>query len=714
MLKYRQLLLIIVLLIISASTYSQSHKFRVYDLEQGLPEPFIYDIIQDEHGYLWVATGSGLAKFDGYNFEIFNDQESFTTSFINVCFIDSRKRLWVGLQNGDIFYYENYQFNKLTSDKSIKSIINDIKEDEEGNLWCTSQNNGIIKIDKDLKTTVFPITDKLCYSIQPLEKNKILLGTNEGIYIYNTSEKSYKDVDQNPYTLISVITKDNKNQYWLGTEDEGVYYCEYVNSTITPIKFQENAGLENFKIQDIFFDQNENIWLATFGAGVIYSKKNKNFYDDFQYFNVENGLKSNTIKTIYQDKESNIWIGMYGEGLSTLSDDFFTFYSNEGSEQKNNITAFYSDKKNIWLGAEDQLIQIDFTNINKWNFRDLITDDIITSLYQDVQENLWIGTEKSGLIRYDTDSKKTENIFISNDQLVNSINFIDGYGDNIWIASKNGIIKYNTISKESVIYNTSNGLPHNNINHLYIDINENVWVSTQSNDLYIIKQDKIVNYKISNNSEILTINGITRDKAGNIWIATYGNGVYVYDSLTFVNYNINNGLKSNYCYSIICDVNNNIWIGHRQGLSRIFSDKLIKTYGKNDGIAGDCNKNIAFMDANSNIWFGTTNGVIKYDYRKDKKNEIPPVINITSVRFSDNKIDHNKPMVMPYAVYKLTIEFIGISHTDPKGVKYKYKLKEYDLDWSETFDNKINYNRIEDGDYELQIKACNSDGVWTK
>lgn len=182
------------------------------------------------------------------------------------------------------------------------------------------------------------------------------------------------------------------------------------------------------------------------------------------------------------------------------------------------------------------------------------------------------------------------------------------------------------------------------------------------------------------------------------------------DSIKY--YSTDIGLKSNYCYSIEADDAGKVWIGHRLGMSSIDVNKgTIKVYGTETGITGDCNYNAVLKQSNGIVLTGTTDGLVMYDHTKEKANKYPPKLNITNILFSDEPVDYNQPIHLPYKIYKLNIDFVGLSYRNPQGVSYQYKLDGYDLEWSDITNNRqVYYPRIEDGNYTFILKACNADG----
>ncbi len=227
----------------------------------------------------------------------------------------------------------------------------------------------------------------------------------------------------------------------------------------------------------------------------------------------------------------------------------------------------------------------------------------------------------------------------------------------------------------------------------------------------------VKNKNVYSGNDLINITGIIKDINKEFWLATFGNGVFrIKKSGEIERFTTANGLKSNYCYAIINDGSNNIWIGHRGGLSRIKGEKQqISRYDKNDGINGDCNYNALVKDPLGNAWFGTTHGAIKFDPHKDKKNLIPPIINIVSIKVNDKDLDSLKNIELDYDNYKIRFDFIGISFKANTNISYQYKLDGFDADWSDKTDNNYaQYGKINDGTYTFLIKAFNNDGVSTE
>ncbi|MBK6522556.1 MAG: hypothetical protein IPG08_09560 [Sphingobacteriaceae bacterium] len=94
--------LLIFFIIVSAFAKAQEYKFNVFTQEQGLPQPYVYDLIQDKRGFLYIATGDGLALYGGKKMVKYTKKDSLAESYCSALFLDSKQNLWVGHFEGHV------------------------------------------------------------------------------------------------------------------------------------------------------------------------------------------------------------------------------------------------------------------------------------------------------------------------------------------------------------------------------------------------------------------------------------------------------------------------------------------------------------------------------------------------------------------------------------------------------------------------------------
>lgn len=707
------------LFIAGNSVYSQIYKFQKYGVAEGICHPFVYSVNQDINGFLWAATGTGLCRYDGFHFTP-APADSLMEAYAGVSFRDSKGNLWFGHSNGTISFYDGKRFRTI-SVPGNSSNVNGFVQDKGGNILALTQSSGLIRVDGEGNAALLskPFQGRLCYAINLTSRNELLIGTDEGVDIYRYSEKT-DEINQTgkirnlPVTKVQAIyNPDRTNFFYIGTEDAGFYKVSLTgNSGFKVENPGKILGIEYENIQSIFRDLDNTLWVSTFGKGLIRVLFNRNgAIKDAVYYNSQNGLGNDFIKNVFQDREGNIWVSTYGNGLAVMVDESFTFFDYSRYIGRNVLSvAFYPD--GYYLGGEKALLRVTSHLRKEMSIigrREGLPEDNVTALLYSDNGTLWIGTGHHGVFMLLPGQSTVSQFFRAENSLGNFVSSLALSGNYLYVGTKNGVYGINYLNKNVKQYSTSEGLPHNNIHQVFADSRKNVLVATKSSSLFSLKGD--IHHRLDNVEIEFTC--IAEDMDGNIWAGTNGSGVFKFTGNGFDYFSMKtSGLKSDYCYAMTSDNAGNIWVGHRLGLSRINAKSgLVKTYGPEAGIDGDINNNAIVENASGNMLFGTSTGLISYESSKVNRRNLAPVINITSVQISDKEYDFSKRIVLPYSVYKMRIEFIGLSFSDPEQVTYRYKLEGFDIDWSEPSTSRTAvYSRLTDGDYSFRVIACNSDG----
>lgn len=119
---------------------SQTYKFEEFGLEEGICDRYIYTINQGTNGYLWIGAGTGLCRFDGFDFREGFIDDSVTNSLVNKSYKDSKGCLWFGHIDGSITFYDGSDFTSLPVEEKQKNRINDITESVDSLLYIVTQS----------------------------------------------------------------------------------------------------------------------------------------------------------------------------------------------------------------------------------------------------------------------------------------------------------------------------------------------------------------------------------------------------------------------------------------------------------------------------------------------------------------------------------------------------------------------------------------------
>ncbi|PCH67073.1 MAG: hypothetical protein COC01_06610 [Bacteroidetes bacterium] len=753
--------------------YGQQSQFKHFGVDNGLIQTFASTISQDKYGNLWIGSHAGVSKFDGKEFYSYTIQDGLASQFISSCLSDD-PYIWFGHQDGGLSKldieketFTDLGINYATQYKEISTII----KDNDHNLWIGTRGSGIVIITKSSSKVIAINTDEgLCNNnVNILAKdndNNIWCGTDNGISLIKAQKLLKKLGNSDSNEIIDtkdIISKfDNQNgifsdkisslfsinefELLVGTSENGLIICnpkyflndnqeineKHIHNDGINYHLNTKSGFPSNKIKQIIKDNNNIIWISTEDKGIIkldyikFTQGNEEIdkLSAIKNYGVDEGLSINNILALYCDRENNLWIGSW-LGLDMLERERFVIYDTKDGLESIGIASIYEDKyNNIWLGTFSGLSILTPSKIHNEFYSNTLSPTLIKNLnnvlvldiIEDKHENLWLGTNK-GLYKFNK-RKNTTTIFNKKDGLpANEVNTLVIDNTQLWVGTNKGVCKVDINTTIVSHFSLGNFLDSTTVDDILIDSKKRVWFGLMGDGLAVYDEGKIQLYGNQDGIDSRLIRGIVEDLDGNIWIASLDRGVYRFKDDIFTNYGKKDGMQSETGYLINCDNDNNIWVGSNIGVDKINTKtNLITSYGKLEGFKGyECNLNATCIDHLGNIWFGTMFGAVKYNAKKDIKNELEPKTKITNLHIFNEEKEFPKDGIFEYDKNYLAFKYIGVSLTNPKKVMYQYQLVGFDPDWSpETDKTEATYSFLPPGNYTFNVRACNNDGVWNK
>lgn len=295
----------------------------------------------------------------------------------------------------------------------------------------------------------------------------------------------------------------------------------------------------------------------------------------------------------------------------------------------------------MWFGTEDGLSMYDGNSFTV--YRNLATDSLSIShnnvkvIFEDSNQDLWIGTFGGGLNLYDRE-KDGFVVFKNTLENPNSLNnnyveviYEDSKG-NLWIGTPSGLNKYNKKEKRFTLYihdpNDPKSLSDNRITAIHEDLEGNLWIGTMKG-LNLLDQESGESKKYfhqPDNKESLSHNHVTeinQNKQGALWIGTSGGGLNLFkpETKTFSSFKHDlqdpNSIGSNIIYDLFFDQQNNLWIGTENGGLNLFDplEGIFYHYTPDEADKSSLSNysvNSILEDSSGTLWLGLYNGGINY------------------------------------------------------------------------------------------------------
>ena len=735
--------------------------FRTIDIEKGLSDNLILSITQDQYGFIWLSTSNGVNRYDGYNIKHYLTPDS-GGYHNNIQSVDEDKagNLWVKTPSS--YYYYNRITDRIEKNISIlltplgiSTPIEKLVVDENKNLWCASSDS-IYLHDFNTKTTTIHTApqDERILRIVSRDRHAYLLCESGNIYKANNDNQFLKETtgQLSDYEHHEMYIDGDYN-LWIYTkfspEKSIQHYNTLTNLWENPFK---EFNFDDSYIVQIIDDLKGNIWIATDNKGVfIYQADEKQLDHIAKQKNQKNSLPDNHLGCLYKDNQDNIWIGTSKRGAALVNLDKTTFQPLNICAQTDINSLVEDSKGNLWLGSDGEGLyrhhpqRKEMESYQKSNSN--IPSDVIVCLFADSKERLWIGTFGEGICYLQnnrfTSLKELISDTISNiPQYIRSINEDDA--GNIWIGTiVDGLYCY-TPNGKIHRYTTSNSiLPTGSITDLLY--NKNTLYVATSNGMVSIDTKRGTMNPVSQNSSInqlfadLIITTLYRDSRGLLWIGGQ-NGLCVYDENkeSIIYHTADKRWITAKVKSIAEDANHNIWITTDAGISNIIvvndPEKSIPEfryyhYGEEDGIDKQSfNYHSILSMQDKSILVGGTNGVIQIHPKALKTIVRNPKVVFTNLYLSNKAVatgeelpDGRVPLKKNIQLLdelavdytdNFTIEVSGMNYDNQHNTAYLYRLNERE-DWMKVSDNKIHFNRLHPGKYQLEVKMINWNGDWS-
>ncbi len=420
-----------------------------------------------------------------------------------------------------------------------------------------------------------------------------------------TMDIRYLDIDQNlPISSVWTMMEDSKGHLWFGTLGGGA--SRYDGHSFT--HFTELEGLSGNHVFAMLEDSRGNLWFGTRSGGVCR-------YDghSFTHFTTEEGLAHDFVLCMLEDSKGDIWIGTRG-GVSRYDGTHFTHItSREGLAYDEVISLFEDSRHNIWIGTGEGtgLHRYDGNSITHFNLAESKGQNDVHAMIEDRQGNLWFGTWGGGLIRYDGTHfvKFTTAEGLNGNTVLSILEDTDG---TLWIGGIGSGVSHYT-GTHFIHYTAAEGLSSDHVRYILKDSKDYLWACTWDTGINRINPKGFVHFSTDEGLPQNRVISILKDRTGALWFTGGEEGVSSYDGQDFIHYSSPPesviGLDASTVYE---DRQGYLWFGTGNGVSRF--DKVSYTeFTPKEGFSPSDVRAI-LEDSKGNLWFGTQGGGLnRYD-----------------------------------------------------------------------------------------------------
>lgn len=740
--KFASLLILLSLWLIFNASAENYVKLNQFNTENGLNQNTILGMMQDNEGYLWIATSEGVNRFDGYRMSSLSSPGNILSANpIQLIWQDSTGLIWIGADpdNNYVLDRQNEQLTPIIlsapNDYSLEFAVFDrMVEDQNRDLWISTFreiyffNRSKNKYEFILSVSELFDDPKKQHFIRDLliVDEFLIIATSNGLYSLNQKTNRINllihinsDLATEDQNNVKKLHLSKNNQLLVGTV-EGLY-------SIDP-KYLGEADKKHFAkliIADLniwqIIEKQDFFWVATDkGLYKLWDDYQLNFI--FKFSDTAFNTSDDDIVSMIEDREGSLWFGSHSDGI-------FKWHPNAAI------------KKHLWKkGAQDSRL----------------SDDMVHDIVQTEKDIIWIAT-KNGLTRYNQKTDKTTSYLVDSDEKQvlsgSTIYSIASNKGKLWLNTFDGIQVFNsqTLKKESIIFPavdekifdgdavqiyfltqdnlaiiTRKGIYDYSLSNNSVSLIESTkprggkpleyiaffdTATGKSDEYFVSAVDQLLVY--SRDSNLLTtfhqlpgdishntsVAGLFRE-GDKLWLTYPGYGLFVLDANSGkeIHFLSETSIGANSMMDIFPDEKGNMWVISNEGLLRINQlNYHVAKFDSNDGfVTSEFNYDTSLQLDNGEVYLGSVKGAFRFDPNEiDNQSGMPVELHINKVSLLSKELSsqysnfNNSQVELDYDDFGLKIEFSALLLNKPKQVKYQY--------WIEG-DNSIEKTTIEGGE----------------
>lgn len=748
-------------------------QFKKYNVENGLSQSTVIDIVEDKDGYIWLATGEGLNRFDGESFTQYFPRMSggnqLPVEFIRKLFIDSSDTLWLTSLSGVAKYIpEKDTFQVYTSkDSNLNSTsFWGLGELPTGEL-IVSGEDGLYQYNPSTDNFApYEFSNQLEINglVQTIivDEGKMWLGTfTSGIFMSDLDTKAlYNLNEQNPWNislgannLFDITMIDNT--YWLGTE-QGVIvlnadYTENMRlnaSPDSPLKIVDNI------VRSIVTDGPEKIWIATVNGLSIYNKNTQSVFSIDQSNGIYTDLDNNVVLKAFKDSNESIWLGTFNSGLFQYHPQFaaikhFKRIDTDDLMGTNNSVWAFADNKDGTVWISTQTGGISLFNVQNGSFKQFenTKSSVIWDTEIDRFNRLWVSTD-NGLIVYQYDGKELieQQSFFSGMRIIE----IRHMGAEIWVRDALDKQYAFNLDNEELSFTKIDLGQLNNISALLVDSNGNRWLTSnfnlviQMNNSNSFKQIELRNFVADVDPKVFNVHEVD----SGFWVSTGKHGLFKLDKQSFKiiqhihprGYNVRGVVLNSLLFG---ENQESVWQSTQSEVFQISlkTGEIVRTIGRNTLDFNDLNQRAMLATSSGKVLVGGSSGFHIFEPAKLNSGRVS-IFNtqndsdtrlkqpeLTELRVLNKLVtidSENSPLTTPiwltdsielsHRDIPFTLHFGNINSLSNDQLNYRYRLLGWRDTWFETSDDErfAAFTVETYGQHTFEVQGRIGDGEWSE
>jgi serine phosphatase RsbU (regulator of sigma subunit)/ligand-binding sensor domain-containing protein len=695
---------------------------RNWGVTEGLPSVSVLAVTQTPDGYMWMGTQSGLVRFDGHAFTVFdahNVPALAAGETIRGLSVAPDGSLWLATDGSGLLHYERGAFSQYTSRDGLSSDhVNAVAVDHRGVVWTgTSAGLDAVEGGRVVKPAAArELERRIVGRVFADVDGAVWVGMIGGGTVRIRGDRLERVGAEHglPESQMSAAVRDRRGTLWYATRNivfrlEGERFVEVFRS-----------GSANENVDTLYVDRHDTVWVGLNRGGIRAIVGGKPRAEALPA-----DVLTSWVTSIVEDHEGGLWMGGFTSGVSVLHDASFRVV-NSAKGPLFVFSVLEARDGAIWVGGPERLlVRIKDGIETRFSEQEGLPAGDIWSLHDDGTGNIIVGYSAGASLWDGTRLRSLPQLEgLTGAHRVYSF---AGRADDLWIGGRPGLLHWDGRSLRQ--FGTKDGLPSDLAASVFMARDGTVWVGTFDGPARM-REGRFEEPAARDGRLRSNVFAFEEDASGTIWMATFS-GLARYKNGLVTTFNPSSGLPVS-LNRVIADRLGNLWLAASTGICMAPIRDLeaaadtdpgrpiahLRCFDESHGLRSretNCGGRSVIELRDGRLAFGTTEGLAIVDPANLVTNTAEPPVAIQQFEVDGTLQPAAGRAMVPAGARHIRFQYAALTYVAPKRVRYLYKLEGYDRDWVDGRDSRAaQYTNLPPGDYRFVVRADNGDGVWSQ
>lgn len=744
------LLLALALVAHAASAVQAPPRFDAVGDAAAIPQSVVSALAQDHDGRLWIGTGAGLVRYDGYSFR------SQTLSvgkeggpalrglgFVRSILVARDGRLWVGTESDGLAVLDPrseqlqvFRSNPADAGALAPGTIRGLAEDRDGKLWIGTIGHGLDRFDPATgrfehfrKTDLaLGLLDDRIQALLVDSQGTLWVGNWSGLQRRRAGESRFEPVAPSlKGQIVTSLIETSDGHVWVGSQQGGLSRLARGSGEELPL---DSPASGNGAVHSFVELEGGLVWVGR-ASGIERRAAGGKLLAQIKHERLSrSGLASNEVRALLRDRAGWVWVGSYGGGLQRHNplDTGIWVRGPEGDsgavfEEPNARSLLQLDNGEVWVGTGERGLAVMDAGLRL--IGELRPGERgfagrrVAGLAQTRDGRVWVGSD-AGLYEMNRERRVLRHLHAGSGRVRRLLAGSDG---SLWIGTQDGLFRWHKeqlvrleIQGGAALTGDVNGMAESPDGGLWVGTEKGLfWLARGASQLLPVAERKGAGLGHP------TVLGLLMDRRGWLWIDTavglhllkaWDGKAAAFERISEAQGRADRAFGAN----LLEDSRGRIWTQQQvYDPDKKSVYELTAADGADHG-TGWFRSYAALADGR--LLFGGSKGLLVVEPERFRPWDHAPPLVVSELRIDGRPRqagDLLEGLTLQPGQRGFSVEFAALDFSDPARSQYEYRLQGYDADWLRTGASYrvAAYSNLSPGLYTLQVRATNRAGVWS-